>query len=90
MRPRTRLTSPGGQEPDSLVRRTVEAEEVYSPGFALPLEPSLPARWPRFAAMVAAALLLVALVYLLLSVADVEEQDPSLGEVPSEAAGADS
>lgn len=90
MRPRTRLTSPGGREPDTLARRSVDAEEVYSPGFAIPVDPGLPARWPWLAVLVTAALLLVALVYLLVSVVDVEEQDPSLGEIPSEVVDAGS
>lgn len=38
----------------------------------------------------AATVMLAALIYLLLSVVSVDEQDPSLGEIPSEAAVEDS
>lgn len=90
MRSRTRLTTPGGQEPEPFVRRTVGAEEFYSHGFALPIEPRIPARWPLTAAALAAVTLFAALIYLLLSMVAVEEQDPSLGEIPDEAAVAGS
>lgn len=90
LRPRTRLTTPGGEEPEAYVRRTAGAEELYSPGFALPIEPRIPARWPLVAAVVTATLILAALIYLLLSVVSVDEQDPSLGRIPSEAAVEDS
>ncbi len=89
MRPRTRLTTPGGQEPEAYVRRTVGAEELYSRGFALPTEPRIPARWPLVVAIVAATVLLTALIYLLQPVVGVEEQDPSLGQIPSEGAAGD-
>lgn len=89
MRPRTRLTTPGGQEPETIVRGGGGARELYSHGFALPNEPRLPARWPWVAVTFVAALLIGTLVYLLSLVAGVGEQDPSLGERPSEAAVAD-
>ncbi len=89
MRPRTRLTTPGGQEPETIVTGIGGPRELYSHGFALPIEPRLPARWPWVAAFVA-ALLIGTLIYLLSLFAGVEGQDPSLGEIPSEAAGADS
>ncbi len=86
MRPRTRLTTPDGQEPEAFVRGTFGAEEFYSHGFAMPIEPRIPARWPWVAGAVTAAVLLAVLTYSLLAVVGVEEQDPSLGEIPSEAA----
>lgn len=90
MRPRTRLTSPDGQEPEALGSRRRGSPELYSNGFAIPAEPGLPARWPWVSAALAAALLIVALFYVLLAVAGVEEQDPSLGEIHSEPVSAGS
>ncbi len=89
MRIRTRLATPRGQEPEATGRRVGGARELYSRGFAVPTEPAFPSRWAWFSAGLLATLLVVALIYLVSQVAGVEEQDPSLGEIPSESAVAD-
>ncbi len=89
MRIRTRLATPRGQEPETVGRRVGGPRELYSRGFAMPAEPRFRTRWAWFSAGLLAALLVVALTYLLSQVAGVEEQDPSLGGNPSESAVAD-
>ncbi len=89
MRIRTRLATPRGQEPEPIGRRVGGPRELYSRGFAVPTEPGFPSRWAWFWAGLLAALLVVALIYLVSQVAGVEEQDPSVGEIPSESAAAD-
>ncbi|MFN2558023.1 MAG: hypothetical protein ABR592_14375 [Nitriliruptorales bacterium] len=89
MRPRTRLTTPGGQEPEATGRPIGGPRELYSHGFAVPTEPGFPARWPWISAAFVAALLIIVLVWIFSQVAGVEGQDPSLGEIPSEAAAPD-
>ncbi len=89
MRPRTRLTTPGGLEPEASGRSADGARELYSHGFAIPTEPGLPARWPWVLAAVVAVLLISAFIYLFLQAAGLEEQDPSLGETPNEVPAVD-
>lgn len=85
MRTRTLLTTPPGRTPEPELGRSSRPAERYSPGLALPTEPTVPSRFRRvgiaIATLVVVGLLGVAFVQVGITQ---QAEDPALTELPDE------